>query len=102
MEGWTYKSFINNVYTFYQYNFYIEPMIREKLMSGKLLIEWRHEICKEIAQKRYRVDQEKARLAHAEVVNLFFPQESEDSDEAHSEISEKSSESIPKSYFLFF
>lgn len=67
-------------------------------MSGKLLIEWRHEICKEIAQKRYGMDQEKARIAHAEIVNLFFPQESDDSEEAHSEISEKSSEFIRKCY----
>lgn len=70
----------------------LEPLIREKLMSGKLLIEWRHDICAEITKKRYINDQESLRLAHAEIVNLFFPQEnSDDSDEINSETSEKSS-----------
>lgn len=52
-----------------------EPLIREKLMSGKLLIEWRHDFCAEITKKRYISDQEMYRSAHAEIVNLFFPQE---------------------------
>lgn len=68
-------------------------MIREKLMSGKLLIEWRHDLCAEITKKRYISDQEALRVAHAEIVNLFFPQEnSDESDEINSETSEKSSE----------
>lgn len=62
-------------------------------MSGKLLIEWRHDLCIEIVKKRYINDQEMMRQAHAEIVNLFFPQEtSDDSDEINSETSEKSSE----------
>lgn len=61
-------------------------------MSGKLLIEWRHDLCAEITKKRYINDQEMMRLAHAEIVNLFFPQEtSDESDEIHSETSDKSS-----------
>lgn len=68
-------------------------MIREKLMSGKLLIEWRHDLCAEIAKKRYLSDQDVLRVAHAEIMNLFFPQEtSDDSDEINSETSEKSGE----------
>jgi hypothetical protein len=68
-----------------------EPMIREKLMSGKLLIEWRHDMCAEITKKRYINDQETLRFAHAEIQNLFFPQEtSDESDEIHSETSDKS------------
>lgn len=61
-------------------------------MSGKLLIEWRHDLCAEITKKRYISDQEMLRLAHAEIVNLFFPQEtSDESDEINSETSDKSS-----------
>ena len=70
----------------------LEPMIREKLLSGKVLIEWRHDLCAEITKKRYINDQEVMRLAHAEIVSLFFPQEtSDESDEINSETSDKSS-----------
>lgn len=61
-------------------------------MSGKLLIEWRHDLCAEITKKRYINDQEVMRLAHAEIVNLFFPSETDESDEINSETSDKSSE----------
>lgn len=62
-------------------------------MSGKLLIEWRHDLCIEVVKKRYISDQEMMRQAHAEIVNLFFPQEtSDESDEINSETSDKSSE----------
>lgn len=61
-------------------------------MSGKLLIEWRHDLCYEITKKRYISDQEVMRSAHAEIVNLFFPSEtSDESDENNSETSDKSS-----------
>lgn len=67
------------------------PLIREKLMSGKLFIEWRHSLCAEITRQRY-MDQEIARQAHKEIVNLFFPQEeNEESDESRTE--EKSDKS---------
>lgn len=68
-----------------------EALIREKLMSGKLLIEWRHDLCAEITKKRYISDQEVMRATHAEIVNLFFPTDDE-SEEIHSETSDKSSE----------
>lgn len=72
------------------------PLIREKLMSGKLLIEWRHDLCAEITKKRYISEQEMQRLAHAEIVNLFFPTEnSDESDEINSETSDKSSKFSP-------
>lgn len=62
-------------------------------MSGKMLIEWRHDLCVDITKKRYISDQEALRVAHAEIVNLFFPQEtSDESDDINSETSEKSSE----------
>lgn len=67
------------------------PLIREKLMSGKLFIQWRHSLCAETTRKRY-MDQEIARQAHKEIVNLFFPQEeNEESDESRTE--EKSDKS---------
>lgn len=79
-------SFIIDIYS-------AGPLVREKLLSGKLLIEWRHDLCAEITKKRYITDQEVMRAAHAEIVNLFFPQESsDDSDEIQSENSDKSSE----------
>ncbi|XP_063698417.1 protein qui-1 isoform X2 [Culicoides brevitarsis] len=69
----------------------MRPLIREKLMSGKLFIQWRHSLCAETTRKRY-MDQEMARQAHKEIVNLFFPQEeSEESDESRTE--EKSDKS---------
>jgi hypothetical protein len=62
-------------------------------MSGKLLIEWSHDLCVEITKKRYITDQEMLRQAHSEIVNLFFPQEtSDESDDINSETSDKSSE----------
>lgn len=68
-------------------------MVREKLMSGKLLIEWRHDLCSEISRKRYVNDHETLRVAHAEIVNLFFPHENlDESDDINSEASDKSSE----------
>lgn len=65
-----------------------EPMIREKLMSGKLLINWRHDLCGEIAKERY-MDMDVIQLTHTELANLFFQQETDDSgDETSSEHSQ--------------
>lgn len=64
-------------------------------MSGKLMIEWRHDLCAEITKKRYINDQETLRLAHTEIVSLFFPQEnSDESDEIHSDTSESMKKSL--------
>lgn len=63
-------------------------------MSGKLLIEWRHSICTEICNERYNFSKEEVQLTHNEIVNLFFPQDADDSDDIHSETSEKSSKLI--------
>lgn len=63
-------------------------MIREKLMSGKLLIHWRHDLCGEIAKERY-MDMDVIQLTHTELANLFFQQETDDSgDETSSEHSQ--------------
>lgn len=67
-------------------------------MSGKLFIQWRHSLCAETTRKRY-MDQEIARQAHKEIVNLFFPQEeNEESDESRTE--EKSDKSGKNFSFL--
>ncbi|XP_055611687.1 protein qui-1 isoform X2 [Uranotaenia lowii] len=62
----------------------LKPLLREKLMSGKLLIVWRHELCSEITKSRYMTP-EIARTVHSEIVNLFFPPDSDESDEISSE-----------------
>ena len=72
-------------------------------MSGKLLIEWRHDLCAEIVKKRYINDQEILHSAHAEIVSLFFPLEtSDESDDINSETSEKSCKYIEKFNQHFF
>jgi hypothetical protein len=70
-------------------------------MSGKLLIEWRHDICIEICYQRYKFSKEEIEMAHNEIVNLFFPQDADDSDDVHSETSEKSSKVYSFLNFLF-
>lgn len=88
------------LYFLYVFFSNIEFLIREKLMSGKLLIEWRHDLCAEIVKKRYINDQEILHSAHAEIVSLFFPLEtSDESDDINSETSEKSCKYIYKHIF---
>lgn len=41
-------------------------------MSGKLLIEWKRQIIKEIATKRYLSAQELLKYTHAEIATMFF------------------------------
>ncbi|XP_037926913.1 NACHT domain- and WD repeat-containing protein 1 isoform X3 [Hermetia illucens] len=59
-------------------------LLREKIMSGKILIEWRHRICAEIAKSRY-MDTNSTRMMHTEIANIFFNQLSEESDETSTE-----------------
>lgn len=66
-------------------------LIRDKLMSGKLLIEWRHDICNEITMERYAKERDTLTVNHIEIVNLFFPQDVDESDDGHSDASDKSS-----------
>lgn len=53
-------------------------------MSGKILIQWRHSLCREVARKRY-MDPETTRSIHINIANIFFNQEQDDSDEISSE-----------------
>lgn len=63
---------------------YIDPIIRQKIMSGKVLIEWKHRLCSELSRQRY-MDPDITRAVHIEIANIFFNQEQEDSDEISSE-----------------
>lgn len=61
----------------YAYNNNTEPLITEKLMSGKILLQWRHSLCSELAKARY-TNPERTRAVHTEIANLFFNQDSND------------------------
>lgn len=63
---------------------YTEPIIRQKIMSGKVLIEWKHRLCCELSRQRY-MDSDITRSVHIEIANIFFNQEQDDSDEISSE-----------------
>lgn len=53
-------------------------------MSGKVLIQWRHSLCEEVAKARYIPSREISRQAHAELVNMFFGEGNEETDEVTS------------------
>ena len=53
-------------------------------MSGRLLIVWRHALCAEVTKQRYMTP-DISREMHAEIVNLFFPPDSDESEEISSE-----------------
>lgn len=50
----------------------LAPLIKEKVMSGKLLIQWKHNTIKQVAMKRYMSNQETIKNTHAELANMFF------------------------------
>lgn len=54
-------------------------------MNGKLLLEWKHHVIKDIAMKRYLSSQETLKSAHAELANLFFSEFCEDNSESEDE-----------------
>ncbi|PSN37379.1 hypothetical protein C0J52_19650 [Blattella germanica] len=62
-----------------------KPLIREKLMSGKLLICWRHDMTADVARKRYLQNQDALRSTHGEVANLFFSEFSQQKSDADTE-----------------
>lgn len=66
-----------------------EPLIREKVMSGKVLIQWRHSFCAELAKSRY-MTKDSTKAAHIELANIFFSESNtDDSDEMSTSHSEK-------------
>ena len=62
------------------------------MMSGKILIEWRHRLCEEITRTRY-MDVNSQRAMHIEIANIFFNQDTDDSDEITSEKSDSTGKS---------
>ncbi|KAI4490814.1 hypothetical protein M0804_003758 [Polistes exclamans] len=58
----------------------LAPLLRVRVMSGRLMFGWRW-LSREIAQKKYLSDQDVSRTCHAELANLFFAEETEDSEE---------------------
>lgn len=64
--------------------FSLEAIIRPKIMSGRILIEWKHRLCSELSRQRY-MDPDITRAVHIEIANIFFNQEQDDSDEISSE-----------------
>lgn len=58
-------------------------------MSGRLVIEWSHELTKEIAKARYLSSQEIIRATHAEIANLFFNEFSESDENSESEAADE-------------
>ena len=83
------ESFFQNFHIPFKY---IELLIREKMMSGKILIEWRHRLCEEITRTRY-MDVNSQRAMHIEIANIFFNQDTDDSDEITSEKSDSTGKS---------
>lgn len=63
---------------------HLEAIIRQKIMSGKVLIEWKHRLCSELSRQRY-MDPDITRSVHIEIANIFFNQDQDDSDEISSE-----------------
>ncbi|EDW02743.1 uncharacterized protein LOC6560627 isoform X2 [Drosophila grimshawi] len=53
-------------------------LLHDKIMSGKVLIQWRHNYCATVANARY-MDVERKRCVHMELANLFFPQDDDES-----------------------
>ncbi|XP_016940916.3 protein qui-1 isoform X1 [Drosophila suzukii] len=53
-------------------------LLHDKIMSGKVLIQWRHNYCSAVAKRRY-MDVQRTRSLHCELANLFFPQDEDES-----------------------
>ncbi|XP_032571228.1 NACHT domain- and WD repeat-containing protein 1 isoform X1 [Drosophila sechellia] len=53
-------------------------LLHDKIMSGKVLIQWRHNYCASVAKRRY-MDVQRTRSLHCELANLFFPQDEDES-----------------------
>lgn len=58
----------------------MNPWLRVRVMSGRLMFGWRWS-SGEVARKRYLATQDSSRSAYAEIANLFFTEDSEECDE---------------------
>ncbi|XP_055320250.1 protein qui-1 isoform X3 [Sitodiplosis mosellana] len=77
----------------------MKAIIRPKIMSGRILIEWKHRLCSELSRQRF-MDPDITRAVHIEIANIFFNQEQDDSDEISSEhnSADNPSDSVSKLY----
>lgn len=50
----------------------MRDLLRNKLMSGKILIEWSHDSVKDVAKRRYLQNQDTLRTIHSDIANIFF------------------------------
>ncbi|XP_020716255.1 NACHT domain- and WD repeat-containing protein 1 isoform X2 [Ceratitis capitata] len=73
-----------NFSTFKQIHNDMNFLLRDKIMSGKVLLQWRHSYCAELSRKRY-MDAQSTRAMHIAIANIFFQHENEDNDVSTSE-----------------
>ncbi|KAL9915704.1 protein qui-1 isoform 2-T16 [Glossina fuscipes fuscipes] len=66
-------------------------LLRDKIMSGKVLIQWRYPYCAEITHKRY-LDTDSIRAIHCAISNIFFPTDNEENEEEEGYENNESSE----------
>lgn len=81
----------------YLFNVIAEKLIKEKLISGKLVLLWSHEVIKEIARKRYLQNQDTLRNTHSELANLFFNEFTDSDENSESEAADE-----PGTLYLLF
>lgn len=60
-------------------NILIGYLLRDKIMSGKVVIQWRYPYCAQITKRRY-LDANTIPQIHSAISNLFFPADNEDRD----------------------
>ncbi|XP_044765435.1 NACHT and WD repeat domain-containing protein 2 [Coccinella septempunctata] len=57
-------------------------LIRQKIIRGKLLIDWRHNVIKEIVMKHYQLSQDNLKSTHAELADFYFDEFCDKDDES--------------------
>jgi len=77
------KTLVCGIHKFYE--FVSEPLICEKLMSGKVLLCWRHDLTSEVARRKYLQSQDSLRSVHGEIANVFFSEFSQQRSDAETE-----------------
>ncbi|CAH0562285.1 unnamed protein product [Brassicogethes aeneus] len=60
-------------------------ILKEKVMSGKLLIYWKHSMIKDIVYGRYLTNQDSIKNTHTELANLFFNEFLEENSDSEAE-----------------
>ncbi|XP_045482899.1 NACHT and WD repeat domain-containing protein 2 isoform X2 [Harmonia axyridis] len=55
---------------------------REKVIKGKLLIDWRHNVIKELVVKHYQLSQDNLKSTHTELADFYFDEFCDKDDES--------------------